>query len=509
VDFLEKLEIPAYKLGSPDLTNLPLIDYVAAKGKPIILSTGMSTLDEVRVTVEFLKARRASFALLHCNSTYPAPFEDINLRVMERLREFGVPVGYSGHERGIAVSIVAAALGACVVERHVTLDRTMLGPDHAASLEPQGLQKLVRDIRIVETAFGDGVKRISTKELQNREILGKSLAAKSPIAPGETVTTEMLKVIGPGKGLSPQRIGDVVGRRARRALKVDDLFYEHDLVDSRPVFAIPDFRHPWGFKTRFGDVEYFSKFGPRLVEHHLSDRDLTEDFPRRKFTHRLFVHAPEFWGPRLVDLCSRNDEMREMAIGVIARTLDKVREMAEYYEGPPSLVIHVGGMSLDDPDARTDLLYDNARDSLRRLDTTGVIILPENLPPRPWYFGGQWYQNAFIHPEEILEFCKSLSLSMCFDICHAQLYCTHSGMRLEDYIERVKPLISHVHLSDAHGIAGEGLQIGEGQIDFAGSLELLRGISFTWVPEIWRGHNNGGEGFMVALNRLARYRHLL
>ena len=120
VDFLETLDIPAYKVASADLTNLPLLDHLIEKRKPLILSTGMSRMEEVEITVSFLKERLAEFALLHCNSTYPAAFEDINLRFMDRLRQFGVPVGYSGHERGIAVSTVAAALGASILERHIT-----------------------------------------------------------------------------------------------------------------------------------------------------------------------------------------------------------------------------------------------------------------------------------------------------------------------------------------------------------------------------------------------------
>ena len=145
-DFLDKLGVPAFKVASADLTNLPLLDHLSSKGVPLILSTGMSRMEEVEMTVRFLKDRRVEFALLHCNSTYPAAFEDINLRFMDQLRRFDVPIGYSGHERGIAVSTVATAMGASIIERHLTLDRTMDGPDHAASLEPQGFNKMVRDI---------------------------------------------------------------------------------------------------------------------------------------------------------------------------------------------------------------------------------------------------------------------------------------------------------------------------------------------------------------------------
>ena len=135
------------------MTNLPLLGHLVSKQKPLIMSTGMSNMDEVELSVNFLKEWDAEFILLHCNSTYPAAFEDINLRFMNRLRKFGVPVGYSGHERGIAVSTVASALGACVIERHITLDRTMDGPDHASSLEPHGFGKMVRDIQQVGSAL--------------------------------------------------------------------------------------------------------------------------------------------------------------------------------------------------------------------------------------------------------------------------------------------------------------------------------------------------------------------
>ena len=200
-DFLDTLDVPAYKVASADLTNLPLLDHLVKKGKPLILSTGMSRMEEVEITVEFLKQRKAQFALLHCNSTYPAAFEDINLRFMHQLQQFRVPVGYSGHERGISVSTVAAALGASIIERHLTLDRTMDGPDHAASLEPQGFKKLVRDIRQVMQALGTGEEKfISRGEILNREVLGKSLVAARCVQPGEKITPEMVAVKGPALG---------------------------------------------------------------------------------------------------------------------------------------------------------------------------------------------------------------------------------------------------------------------------------------------------------------------
>lgn len=170
VAFLERFDVPTHKVASASLTDVPLLEALRDTGKPIIASTGMSTMDEVDAAVAVLGEDR--LVLLHATSTYPCPPEESNLRGIETLRErFGVPVGYSGHERGLQVSVAAVALGACVVERHVTLDRSMWGSDHAASLEPEGLRRLIRDIRIVETALGDGVKRVFPGEEAPRKRL--------------------------------------------------------------------------------------------------------------------------------------------------------------------------------------------------------------------------------------------------------------------------------------------------------------------------------------------------
>ena len=168
--------------------------------------------------------------MLHCNSTYPAAFEDINLRFMNQLRRFGVPVGYSGHERGIAVSTVASAMGASIIERHLTLDRTMEGPDHAASLEPQGFKKMVRDIRQVAIALGTGEEKfISRGEILNREVLGKSLVAAGASCPARRSPPTMVAVKGPALGLSPQNYTRLVGRIAERAIEEDEPFLDRDL----------------------------------------------------------------------------------------------------------------------------------------------------------------------------------------------------------------------------------------------------------------------------------------
>jgi len=224
-DFIESLGVPAFKVGSPDLTNLPLLEHIARKGKPMIISTGMSTLEEISEAVEVVRRYNEQVILLHCVSNYPCECSEVNLRVMETLRKkFNVLVGYSGHEKsGWAVTLGAVTLGAVVVERHFTLDRTLPGPDHAASLEPLGLSRLVLNIRDVEAAMGSGDKRMSEAEAHIRRRLAKSIVAKTDIKEGATILPEMLTVKGPGDGLKPKYLTLLYGKTARRAIKADSL----------------------------------------------------------------------------------------------------------------------------------------------------------------------------------------------------------------------------------------------------------------------------------------------
>ena len=229
-DFLEELNIPIYKIASADLTNLPLLEHIAKKGKPIILSTGMSNIAEIKKAVETITKFNNDLILLQCTSTYPCKFKEINLKVIEHLTKiFNVPVGYSGHEPGIAIPVAAVAMGACVIERHFTLDRTMKGGDHAASLEPIGLQKLVRDIRHVEEALGSGNKRVLESEIPIRQKLAKSLVSKMFIPKGTIITKDMLTTKGPGTGISPSEIIKVIGRCTIKDIKEDIVINYSDI----------------------------------------------------------------------------------------------------------------------------------------------------------------------------------------------------------------------------------------------------------------------------------------
>lgn len=213
------------KIPSGEITNYPLLKEAAKSGKRIILSSGMSTLDEVREAVAVLKENgSADVTVLHCNTEYPTPFSDVNLRAMQTIREkLGVSVGYSDHTQGTEAAVAAAALGAKIIEKHFTLDKNMEGPDHKASLEPAELAEMVRAIRHIEQALGDGEKRPSASEQKNMAVARKSIVAGCGIRAGETFTEDNLVAKRPGTGLSPMLWNQVIGQKAKRDFAADEM----------------------------------------------------------------------------------------------------------------------------------------------------------------------------------------------------------------------------------------------------------------------------------------------
>ena len=227
IDLLAALGQDCFKIPSGEITNLPYLRHVGRYGKPVILSTGMATLGEIEAALEVLEQAgtpRERITVLHCNTEYPTPMADVNLRAMLTIRDaFGVAVGYSDHTPGIEVAIAAVALGATVIEKHFTLDRNLPGPDHKASLEPGELRAMVAAIRNVEQALGDGIKRASASEAKNKPVARKSLVAACAIRAGEVFSESNLAVKRPGTGVSPMRWDEAMGRKAPRDFAPDEL----------------------------------------------------------------------------------------------------------------------------------------------------------------------------------------------------------------------------------------------------------------------------------------------
>ena len=293
----------------------------------------------------------------------------------------------------------------------------------------------------------------------------------------------------------------------------DEPFLDRDLgvkidLDTNQVLPME-----YGFTVRFRDYSQVLAYKPKLLEFHYTDQDLDDHYPGEDFSAgsphplKLVAHAPEFWERSLVDLCSLDDKHRTASRELAQKTINLTREMAPYFVGVPKVVIHPGAMSLDHPIKDRKALYANLRRSVQELDYSGVELLLENLPPHPWYFGGQWLTNAFMDAVEICEFLAPLGLNFCYDASHHKLYCNWARVDFYEQLRLMLPYIRHLHLSDGAGLDGEGLQIGEGAIDWVHFFKVLGEYHGTMIPEIWRGHQRESEGFLIAIQRLSDAYH--
>lgn len=514
IKILEEFEVAAYKVASADLTNIPLIDLLCKTRKTLFLSTGMSSIEEIKKTSDFLNKNCSNYFLLHCNSTYPAPYHDINLKFMDCLKNIHSNIGYSGHERGIAVSLAAIARGAMVLERHLTLDRNMEGPDHAASLEYEEFKDLVRGVRQIEESLGRGGERtISQGEMINRENLSKSLVASKKLISGDTIKKGDVKVLSPGQGLSPQFYDELIGKKLKHDMQEEDYFFMSDISSVEYEPKDYKFQRPWGVPVRYHDFEeYRKRINPDIYEFHLSYTDLNLDinkYLKKEYPSGFVVHAPElFEESMLMDLASPDEKYRKKSIKETQKVINITRELNNFFPSTvkPLIVANVGGFSMDEkiPKENIEAYYLRLKESLNQLDDENIEIIPQTMAPFPWHFGGQRYQNMFVEPDEIVEWCEKLGLRMCFDISHSKLTCNFLDIDFYEFSEKVSKYTSHLHLGDAKGFNGEGLQIGDGDIDFEKLANILikNCPNASFIPEIWQGHKNKGEGFWIALNKL-------
>ncbi|MBN3815742.1 TIM barrel protein [Paraburkholderia sp. Se-20369] len=516
VDVLAGFDVPALKLASADLVNPYLIRKAASLGKPLILSTGMSFEPEIEAAAKLVRSLGVPFAMLHCNSTYPAPEQDIHLGYIKRLQEIHDVIGYSGHERGTAVTIASVALGAKVIERHITLDRNMEGPDHAASLEPAEFKALVDGIRQVDQALpwtGPG-RQASQGELLNRENLSKSVIAARAIKQGEAFTEDNLRVASPGQGLAPYRLPELLGKTAHRDIRIGDFLYEGDLTGEKTVKRAYSFAGYWGVPVRYHDFQkYTEMISPDLYEFHLSYRDLSlapENYLKTVDCKRLVVHAPElFENSELLDLTADDLGYRQRSIDNMKRVVDATERMRRYFPNADSalIVANVGGFSMDEPFplAHRAELYDRFVESCAKIDFGSTELTTQNMAPFPWHFGGQRHQNIFMMPDELVQKAQELKLRYCTDLSHLSMTCSHFGIDFQEALAKLMPYTAHLHVGDALGVNGEGVLIGTGDIDWKATWEKVSAYpDASFIPEVWQGHKDHGAGFWHALDFLTQ-----
>lgn len=518
VRLLDDYGLDGFKVASADFTNYEMLEALAKTERPLICSTGMSTEAEIKGSVGLLKRLGIPFALLHCNSTYPAPFKDVNLSYLPRLKELAdSAVGYSGHERGYAIPLAAVALGAKIIEKHFTIDRAMEGNDHKVSLLPEEFSEMVRQIRNVEESMGQSSARELTQgEMINRENLAKSLVINCDLSQGQKILRNMIIIRSPGQGLQPNRIDDLVGRVAQRDFKKGDFFFETDITPKSAKKSHYKFTRPYGIPARYHDYASLTEgMDIDFVEFHLSYHDLDvnlEDYFSRPLSMGYAVHSPElFVGDHILDLASDDLDYRTQSIAHLKRTVNMAAELQKYFPATakPALVLNAGGWTPGGflpVEARLSL-YDQVAASLEQVDLNPVLLAIQTMPPFPWHFGGQSYHNLFVDPDEIVEFCRRTGYGICLDVSHSMMACNYYHWDFCEFLKKVLPYTIHLHIVDAKGVDGEGIQIGHGDVDFSMLRDKLNeyasGVQF--LPEVWQGHKNKGEGFWSALAFLEKH----
>ncbi len=352
----------------------------------------------------------------------------------------------------------------------------------------------------------------SQGELLNRENLSKSIIAQTDIAKGAVITAEALTVASPGQGLAPYRLPELIGRPAIRSIKQGDFLFEADLGGEVSCYAGYKFPILWGVPVRYHDfLDYTNRISPDLYEFHHSYRDLGLDaksYVKEVDCRRLVVHAPElFENSELLDLVSDDLSYRSRSIDNMKRVIEATEALRPFFPKADSalIVANVGGFSMDAPvstDKRRQY-YDRFFDVVSRIDFGSTELIPQNMAPFPWHFGGQRYQNIFMYPDELAEQARANGFRLCLDISHLSMTCSYFGFDLLAELTNLIPVTAHLHIADAKGLNGEGIDLGEGDVDWEKAWPIITANpNLSFIPEVWQGHKNFGAGFWKALNFL-------
>lgn len=519
----------AIKIASCDLTNILLINYILDRNldKPLILSTGMSYERDIIKTASYLKENKKEFAMLHCNSTYPAPAEDVNLSYIRRLAELTeTVVGYSSHDGEPSIPISSICHGASIIEFHITRDKNAKGTDHRASIEINDLSNFVRNCQLVYKSIGKSSPRIPTQgELANLQSLGKSLAVNKNLPVDHILAKKDLILVSPGSGFQISDIEYLVGQKLTKGINSLTLLRKEHIANqdtiSYPGLAealrlLHSKSYITGIPVRFHDFEkLWSIFKTDMVEFHMSDRDLTLD-PSKFLTQKypnvsLLIHAVEqFEDGFIFDLGSDNSQIVSRSYIEIDRLVSLATKLRGYFKSSSKIpiIVNPGGFTcdnfLDDSESirKTDLIVQNLNHVSKKYPD--FMFIPQTMPPFPWHQGGRSYHNVLTSLDKIKYFIETCDLKICFDLSHTALSSEYFSEDLYDYIRLMRNRIAHIHLSDAMGSNAEGLQVGAGSIDFEKVNRELNITSSTFmIPEIWQGHLNSGEKFANSITSYA------
>ena len=354
---------------------------------------------------------------------------------------------------------------------------------------------------------------MSQGELINREVLGKSLYLKKDISKGRTFAVDDFGVTSPGSGIQPYKLVEILGRKAKKDFKKGSILFSEDLKDNPHRKSHWKFKLEYGIPVRYHDFkELYSNANFEVVEFHLSCRDLNlkpENFLDNYHNEKLIIHCPElFERDHILDLVSDCIDHRKLSHENLEKTITHTLEIQKHFPQTknPLLIVNVGGYSENGFKSENwkEEKYGILGEVLNQYVDCGVELLPQTMPPFPWHFGGQRFHNLLVDVNEIVEFCRQNNNRICLDISHTMLACNLLKLSLDSSLHELQKYTAHLHIADAKGAAEEGLQIGSGDIPFTSIWPLIEANfqSASFVPEVWQGHKNKGEGFWRAFDAL-------
>jgi sialic acid synthase SpsE/sugar phosphate isomerase/epimerase len=492
-----------FKIPSVEFTNLTLIKKIEAFGKFGIISTGAYTEAAIRRVLTQLNRDR--WVPLHCVSNYPVAITNAKLGYINHLRTlWGGDVGYSSHDEFWETCVLALQLGASVIERHITFDKTADGLDHSSSSTPDEFERLVRFAENMSLIVaGDGARVPNQGELLNLQNLGRSYYAQTAIAEGDAVTAEKLALRGPRTGLGQEEVSGLLGRAAVRPVRSGDVIDRS--VFERPVVLSPDAldfarKRRLSLPVRFHDLAGIEAQIPLgNFEFHLSfgDAEHTIDTATLNSRNRYSVHLPDYINPtQLMDPFSPIEEQRRASRRLLDLTVAFAKALQDRTGGETPIVgsFSVVHTTLDD-------FFDQHAELSARYREQGVSILPQWLPPVAWYFGGAVRLKAMNNTADIAAI-KAHKLPICMDICHLCMGDKVFDLDAAAVVNELAPYIQHVHIADAVGHDGEGVAFGEGDPENRAAIAAAMALDCVKVIEVWQGHLNGGAGFVKAVTDL-------
>ena len=514
-----KLKPVAIKLASADLLNFSLIKFASNTSLPLILSTGMHTENEILRAVNFAKLHTSKIILMHCVSNYPASNDSLNLNYINRLKEItGCLIGYSSHDVGIDAPLLAGGIGANIIEKHLTFNKHASGPDHRASVEAKDLKLLIQRLKNVRVLLGNGKKNsINQGERLNKSNLSKSIYLNNKLKKNSTIKEKDLICRSPGIGVPCSNIDFFVGKRINKNMEKFSILNFNDISTkvNNITINLPK-KTKWGLPVRFRDYKNIIKlFNPKFIEFHLTYHDLKFDLKKIEIPNNIGVkiHAPEtFENNFIIDLASNNKVILNKSMRCIKNTIEFSNEIicrTKNNKIKKHLIINPGGhTNFGFVNTKEKIkLFKNLVKSFKKISFKKIIPLIQSMPPYPWHFGGRRYHNLFVENSDFKNWYEETGIKFCLDMSHTGLAANFFNQNIYDYIDKIKKYCVYYHVSDYNGVDNEGLQINDGVIDFRKMLKLIsqknKNDCVEFIPEIWNGHLNNGEGFKVALDRLS------